>query len=120
MFVLALALIFSGRIIFGLILKLPFAREVDILIPLAFVLPIVSLTQWFVTVGLLARGLRRYWMVVIFSGPAAGLLCGLAIRHLLTPAPMVAVAVLVAEFTILVVGVGCWYRSWGDDARPAH
>ncbi|MGB5948800.1 MAG: oligosaccharide flippase family protein [Parvibaculum sp.] len=97
---------------FDELMKIPFEQIRLVLPALALTLPTLALAHWFVTVGLLARGKRTEWMIVILCGPAVGLLSGGALIGHAVAQDVVAVAVSATELTILMIGYFVWRKSW--------
>lgn len=105
-------LIAGSPYFFDDLMKVPF-EQIRLVLPiLALTLPTLALAHWLVTIGLLARGKRTEWMIVILCGPAVGLLSGGALIGHAVAQDVVAVAVSATEFTILMVGYFVWRKSW--------
>ncbi len=109
---LVMLILLEEKFIFERILHVSLAEVRGVVFLLALTLPVLVLAHWIVTVGLLARGLRRKWMVAIFVGPIIGLALPFMLLGRMSPQNLVALLVLSIEAMILVVGYSAWKRSW--------
>lgn len=104
-------------LLFGKMMGVPMSQIDGVLVALLASLPAIALAHWFVTVGLLARGLGRAWSLDIFTGAAIGLgtlavLLPSMRTGLLTPQFVVASSVLATELCVLSLGFFLWRKSW--------